>query len=466
MINDLVSRQRAKLRQVWLIRNLQEWLDTRMAPGGLLRPIGVLVGGTAVAQLIGIVATPLLTRLYSTSAYGTLQLYSSVALFFIPISSLRYEMAIVLAADDVTAAGVAVASAICTLGTTAVVAIAVLLLRDQPWVAQRIGPIVPFLWLVPIALLFGGGYQAFTYWGLRRSRYRELARTKLTQAGTSACVQLGSGLAHVGAVGLVAGDLLGRCAGCLHLLRDVRRWDGGRFRDLAWRDVVAAARRYIRFPLVSSFSALINTGGSSLPMVLVGVYYGPEVLGWFGIADRAMGLPAMLIGQAAGQVFLRFAAPTAESSPEQVEALFRKSLRALLRVGFLPHVLIAVEGPFIFSLVFGARWHQAGVYASALSLMYFVGFASWPLMLTLNMLELQSWQLGWDVGRLLLVVGALLLAHTQHWTAMQAILAYGAAMLVGYAANILLCHRAIRWKIHQRRKRAAAAPPAPSPAPV
>ena len=89
------------------------------------------------------------------------------------------------------------------------------------------------------------------------------------------------------------------------------------------------------------------------------------------------------------------------------------------------------------------------MYARLLALMHFVAFISWPLTPTLNILEQQFWQLAWDTGRLVFTLGSLWLAYHWGWPARGAIGAFGAAMLLGYVAHLLLSHLAIAQRIRQ-----------------
>lgn len=83
--------------------------------------------------------------------------------------------------------------------------------------------------------------------------------------------------------------------------------------------------------------------------------------------------------------------------------------------------------------------------------MQYLSFISWPLSQTINILEQQYWQLGWDVARLVFTMSAFGLSHHMGWTARGAVGALASAMFLGYAAHLLLSDWAIRKKIQQVR---------------
>src|SRR5664279_1320714 len=68
-------------------------------------------------------------------------------------------------------------------------------------------------------------------------------------------------------------------------------------------DATSGNRRYRRFPLVASWSKLINTAGLQVPMLLISVLYGSAAAGLLGLTVRIVGGPAAVIGQAVYQVF-------------------------------------------------------------------------------------------------------------------------------------------------------------------
>ncbi len=76
----------------WIIKN------------NFAKRVSLLIGATAVAQLILILSMPLLTRLYTPEDFGLLAIYSSILAVISVVASLCYESAIPLPKNDETAA--------------------------------------------------------------------------------------------------------------------------------------------------------------------------------------------------------------------------------------------------------------------------------------------------------------------------------------------------------------------------
>jgi O-antigen/teichoic acid export membrane protein len=55
-----------------------------------------LASGTLISQIITLLAAPIITRLYGAENYGIVLIFTSISTIFIPLSSMRYELSIVL----------------------------------------------------------------------------------------------------------------------------------------------------------------------------------------------------------------------------------------------------------------------------------------------------------------------------------------------------------------------------------
>jgi O-antigen/teichoic acid export membrane protein len=432
-----------------MIRHIQELVRKKLPRGSFARGVSILAGGTALTQALAVLASPVLTRLYSVEDFGYFQMYMAFMAFAALAVTLRYEQAIFLPEKEEVAANLVIVT-ICTVLAMSV------LFGILAWAVHRYGVLPtsaaglrPYVGLVPFAICGAGIYQTLSIWALRQKAYSHVMRTKVAQVGSQIAIQTGMGAVHAGTLGLFVGDAIGRMAGSLSLARLAWHRNRSTFQFAGWKNIWSAAVRYRHFPFVSSGAALMGVAAYSLPPLLMAQLYGPKTLGWFALVDRVLGAPAVLIGQAVSQVYCVEAATLNVSDPNAFNALFLRSIKRLLWLGLIPFLIFLLFGPSLFGLVFGASWREAGVYARWLAAMHYVALVSWPLTPTLNILEKQFWQLGWDVGRLVLTVGSLWLAHRWGWSARSAIAAFGAVVLVGYASHLLISYYAIKKRIRQ-----------------
>ena len=110
---------------------------------------------------------------------------------------------------------------------------------------------------------------------------------------------------------------------------------------------------------------LIDQATASLPLFLFAVHFGDKLAGLLSIAFQVLRLPALLIGQAVSQVAFERAARLRDD-PAEMRILVRRIMAILFVVGMIPVILILPFGPFLFKLVFGESFLQAGEIARIL----------------------------------------------------------------------------------------------------
>jgi O-antigen/teichoic acid export membrane protein len=431
-----------------LIKNLRTRFLELTAGRPLGRAVSILAGGTAASQALALCAMPVLTRLYPVEVFGILQVYLSLLTACLAIASLRYELAILLPQDDEVAANVHAVALVSVFLVSAAVAVGVALLPLQRWRGIS-GEVTHWLWLLPAGVLAGGSLQVATYWALRDKLFAAVARAKFTQVGGQIGVQLPLGAVAPSPVSLIGGDIIGRTLAAVVLFRSSLKRSAGRLRAVSLQGMRAAAWRYREFPMVSSGSGLLNAAGGALPPLLIGYLYGAKVLGLFALVDRVMSAPSTLVGQAISQVYMSEGGRVAAVAPEKLYALFKRMLLRLLQLAIGPAILVAIFAPTVFGFVFGPQWAEAGYFARLLAPRHLLAFAVWPLSSTLALIERQRTQLAWDLGRLVMALGAVWLAFHEGLSAAGAIGFYSVAVFLNYCAYITLCYVELMRRTHR-----------------
>jgi len=411
--------------------------------------VATLAGGTALGQAIAVLASPLLTRLYSPSDLGMLEVYTSLLSLALTVASLRYEMAIPLPEEESTGANLLALSLAIVAVMSLFIGGVVWLLGDQIVAWTNTAALRPYLWLLPMGVLAAGIYQALNYWALRKKEFGRIAQTKLNQAVGMVGIQLAAGLFKAGPLGLLLGDVFGRFGGSTTLAALAWKQDRAALKDVNPHAIRQAGQRYRKFPLISSGSGLLNSAGVHMPSLLFAAFYGPQVAGWFALGLRVMAAPMTLIGDSVAQVYYSEASRLAQDNPAGLYRLFWTTAKRLLLMGGIPIVILGVAGSWLFSLVFGAPWARAGLYAQILALEYLARFIVVPLAKTPTVLERQDLQLAWDAGRLVLVAGSLAVAKVMALADWAAVAAYGAAMLLAYGVLFFLSSKVLQKRLRE-----------------
>jgi O-antigen/teichoic acid export membrane protein len=367
-----------------------------------------LVSGTTLAQLITILTAPVIARLFSPEAFGILNAFTSLMGILAIIVCLRYEYAIVLPEEEADAANVFV---LCLLISVLVSGMAglVLLLVGKPLVSLLRAPeLYRFLWLVPVGLFIHGLFQALNYWNTRSKHFGRLSIARVgASLTTSALPMLLAWLGRADAASLVLAYIAGLAVFLLVLGVQVLRDSLGLFVRYAGRArLLANLKRYRKFPLVDSWSSFINNLSWQLPSLMLLYFFSESVVGYYSLSNRLILLPMTLLGTSVAQVFYQRTAEL-RSNPDSLSRSVELVFRRLASIGLFPALVLAIAGPELFGIVFGANWMEAGRYAQILSPWMFILFISSPLASLFSTLERQELALKVNIVILVTRIAAL-----------------------------------------------------------
>lgn len=403
----------------------------------VVRGVGVLVGGTTVAQALAVLALPLITRLYTPDDFSLLAVYSSLLGIIAALACLRLEIAIPIPESDEDAASLlrlALASATLVALSTGFALVA--FGEDLVKFIQR-PEFRPYLWLLPIGVWLSGTYAALQYWSSRTKRFPAIARTRVAQAIGGVCVQTGFGLTSAGPLGLLLGQVVSSGAGIAGLAGSVIRRDREALRTIGLRRMLSTLRKYDRFPRYSTLEAFADTGGTQIPIIIIAAAAaGPEA-GLVLLATRVMSAPMGLIGGAVSQVYLSTA--PAESRAGRLGHFTTRIIGGLLKAGVGPLLFAGIVSPFAFSLIFGEQWRRAGEIVTYMTPWFVMRFVTSPVSMALHVLDHQVVACFLQIFGLLLRVGAVVMAA--YFAEAQLVEIYAASEFVYYLVYFLVVGR-------------------------
>ncbi|GGO18970.1 lipopolysaccharide biosynthesis protein [Deinococcus humi] len=402
----------------------------------LRRNIIRIVGGAASGQIIVLLTSPLIARLYTPADFGSLATYASLLSILLVAVNLRYDLAIIRPSNDDEALRVLAIALVCA------VVFSLILLTIVPVLVPLISTLMPQIlaWLLPLGLLLTGIYQALNYWAVRRSEGGVIGQTRLVQSSAMVGIQLLGGLSGGTALGLGLGYIAGQAAGVGRLFRllPMRLWI-----VLTHPELLSTALKYRQFPLLSLPSGLANIAALQLPTLFVAHNYGLGVAGWLALAQRILGGPLDLLGAGVSQAFMSELSRD-QSDTITIRKLFDSVARRLAVLSF-PIILIGMACPTIFTLVFGPTWRESGIIAALLSMMYASRLLSNALSQTLIILDKLKWMFCLDLLRLSLVLAVFAIFNS--YTYIVLICAYSVVMSISYIAYFMIARLALQHHI-------------------
>lgn len=408
--------------------------------GGALRAMTLLGGSTALGQLLLVITTPVVTRLYTPAAVGLFTLYFTYVTFVQTGSSLMYSTAIPTASSSGEAVALTRLSLILSVPYALLGAAAFAVLRELHLFGFEHFPLLAAL-LCAVSLALTGAFTTFRYLLVRHRRYDGIARALLAQNGARAIGQVGGGLASATWWTMALSDVAGRLFGIGPGLRQLRS-EQPRSEIPSRRRV---ARRYRSFPLVYLPSILIDNLVVWLPLPLITAHYGLTAGGYYAIVSRVIGVPLGVVATSVADVFHGDLALIARSG-EHPDRLFRRTTVLLIAVGLPLAVLLYFFSRPVLVAVLGHQWTQAGLLCSLMAPWFLLQFIVSPLSRVVLVYEAQAWKLAYDLLALA-AIGVVYAIGVAHHASLSTFVGWLSVAATGcYVVYFLLLIAVIRVK--------------------
>ncbi len=356
-----------------------------------------LVGGTTFAQLVVLLASPILTRLYGPEDFGVWALFISITGIIGVIACLRYEFSIMLPESDEDAINLLALSLVIVLMTTIITIPLIYLFKDSLVLALNSPQLGDYMWLIPPFVLVSGVFLALNYWNSRTKHFKRLSFAQISSSLSSTGTQIGAGVSgYATEIGLIAGSFVGIFVSTSVLGGQIWKDDNRLLRKyINVNKMISGLKRHRKFPLIDSWSALLNTLSWQLPAFLLAFFFSPAVVGFYSLGFRLLQMPMNFVGKSLSQVFFQRA--SIANLEDNLNSLAENVFRILVMIGMFPILTVTIVGSDIFSVVFGQAWAEAGVYAQILSIWAFFWFISSPLSSIYVVLEKQQFGLKFNV---------------------------------------------------------------------
>ena len=408
--------------------------------GRFARRLAWLSGGTLLGQLLLTATMPLLTRLYTPADFGLFAVLGALNGIFGMVMAARYEYAIPLAAKDNEAAALVV---LCSLVALALTLLSMLLLWGfGERLAELTGmpELVPLLWFVPPILLLTGLGQPFEYWSIRRGTLRLNSASRVVQLGGQAAGQSVLGFLGTGSLGLMLGYGFGYLARLVLLVVTLPVQDRAAMKSARPSQIRGLAWALRKYPTYSTASGLLRGATQFLPTILFAGLYGPAVAGGFDLAQRILTVPVRLLSGAASQVFL---AEAAHRTANEVLRLFLRAVPRFLLLGFAGMVPLLLAGPWLFALVFGEPWREAGRFGQALVAAQLARFIAIPVSQTFNVYGRQDLEFSTALLNGLALVLSFVVISWKGFRPTTAVLIYSLTSAICHLVMLVLAWRTI-----------------------
>lgn len=363
----------------------------------------IMVIGRVIAQVLPILLTPLLTRIYSPEDFGIFGVFSTVISIIAMISSGRYCLSIILPKKDEKAISLFSISSLLTIITAIIFTVVLLVWGEVFFRLLNTEVLEQYLWIVAINMLFMGLYESLYYYALRIKAFKILTTNIILQAIILISSRLLFGYLGYTEFGLLLSYLLGYAVSYIVMLFRLKIPFESIFQNFNWPEKKELMKRYYKFPRYSLAADTLSMTSNMAPNILINKAFGTAVNGYYNMTDKILGSPIWLITASVGDVFRQEAAEQFRTKGSCFD-VFKKTAKAMFLLGLIPFTLLFIFAPYIVEPIFGEGWGEVGNFIRIFTILYFVKFVVRPVSPVLYIVRKQDYNAIFQALHLLAIV--------------------------------------------------------------
>ena len=311
-----------------------------------------LVGGSVLGQLMTVLSSPILSRLYSAEDFGQFSLYLAFCNIVTPAASLGLSWAIQRQSSLADAYGIFEIGLISTLFNSLIFSFLFFAITGQD--IFGFGAISAwYAFIVFISILATSIFALSRMMSIKMQDFKTITKVTIIRNFYRSVVQVAGGLISIGPLFLIVGEAIGRSMGNWQMIRPLRKELFRNFSVSYYRRLLKENKNY---PLFVVPSDLINVAATMLPLIFINHFYGTALAGMYGLVTRTIDLPVNVIGANVADVLYERVSRELNRSV----TIVLQSTCALLLI-CIPGVLLAYFfGVELFSVIFGDEWSRSG----------------------------------------------------------------------------------------------------------
>jgi len=341
------------------------------------RNVLLVMTGTAVSQIIGLIVTPILTRNYLPEHFGILLIYMSILTIVGTVSTGKYERVILLMKSEKDINKIVLLCFFISLGVSFILFIVIMTCSDL--IVSYLSferSLYNWLFTLPLLLVIYSLYVVFSMVLNYQKKFKTLSTAKIVKTLSSIIVSLTCIFFLNDARGLILGEFSGYTLSMLFVYSSNRNYFS--FNKKALVGIRKIATRYKSFPIFNIPSDFMNMTSSQMPAFFLTTYFSASITGFYSLMKRVLDAPVGLLSTSVLEVFRQKAA-IQYTEQGNCKILFVKTAKTLAIISIIPFLLLFLFAPQLFSFVFGREWAIAGEYSRIFTIYYYFKFVSSPL---------------------------------------------------------------------------------------
>ena len=352
--------------------------------------------GTIFAQIISILISPILTRIYTPEDFGIYGIYMSIVSICVTVASGRYDLAIFMPKNIDDAKRILIISILFSFLTSLFLFIVIIFFKESIIIHFNLKHIQIWLITIPIIVFFTSINQIFVHWLNKIQNYKKLNIYRIFNSGSISFFNLFLGFLKITNNGLIFSLILTQSILTFFSINNIKYF----FKLYNLKRVRLLVTKYKNFPLYSLPSTLSGDIGAQMPTFLLALYFNQATVGYYLLASKIITLPFSVIGNSIATVYKQTAIEEFYLNGN-CKKLYIETLQKTFLISIIPFIILMFGSDYIFTLFFGIKWKISGTMASYLSVLAFFQLLSTPMADTILFVNGQKLDLILQLGRLI-----------------------------------------------------------------
>jgi len=385
------------------------------------RNVLLLMTGSGAGQLLAILVSPLITRIFSREEFTAAEQFTMLFNILAVVVTGKYEFAIMAPkSNDDARHLIRLSLRLAAWGSLLIGVVCVL------WGQQIAGllnspELGKWILLLPLSVFGFALFNVFNYWFSRQKNYRVPGWSRALYAFVAEPAKVVLGFAGTGTAGLLVGITLGHVITGWYIVRRYIQSVPQKFDGLTKQRERELAREYVDFPKYTIWGSIFNRTAQWAHVGLFSAFYGLEVVAFMALSRRIFLTPLNMLSNSFSQVFYQRIFDITDAA--LLRAFYWKLFRYFLlaAAGLIGMVWLIPEA--LVEWVFGEGWGVTINYLRILCFWFALNFVSSSLSFISYRLNLQRFTFFMDLLHLVLMLSSVAIAWALNWTDYEAVVA-------------------------------------------
>lgn len=356
----------------------------------------ILASGTIISQIIMLSASPVITRIYSPEQFGIFALFASIVAIFVPISSLKYNTAIVVAKTNEESDALFIISIIILIFFS--FGILIFSFIGDSFFRSFIDVEKLNIWwnLIFFVILIQSLNLIFRNYLNRNKNYTLISQILILRSIIYVLIVITFGYFGFTENGLFFGEIFAALIILIFIIIKLRGFNI-LFKFKKNIRLLNIITKYKDFPIYSFLASFLNIFTVMMPIFFLSKFFPDYIVGQYSLAVKVVFFPLSFIASTISTIHLRKSSEIINQNGDLKKYLLNLCL-VLIGIILIPSIILFFYGAEIFSFVFGENWQISGEFVQilipGLALIFVVSTLS-PLLNSIRKLHLYSY---WNYG--------------------------------------------------------------------